>query len=256
MRGLHRLHRSIMVFSAATVVAVAPGQASAQVACTAGPLSAYLSTAGLGCSLGGTLLTQFAGAGLAAAASAGAAADEIFLDPFTLQGPPGFTWVGFNVRFPAGTVYAGDRPQGFSFWTNGQPVYGVDARQQLGSDAKGFSALRTRVSGDGGAIRAIDRYRDVNGALVADHRTCGLMGFQALSCIANFSTWHGAQLPDADGSYQVNVSSVLGATGTPNNYSVAVLVQTSSATPEPATLLLVASGLGAAGAAVRRRKKA
>jgi hypothetical protein len=54
----------------------------------------------------------------------------------------------------------------------------------------------------------------------------------------------------------VNVSSVLGATGTPNNYSVAVLVQTSSATPEPATLLLVASGLGAVGAAVRRRRKA
>src|SRR5687767_8686138 len=105
MRGRHRLHRSIMVLSAATVVAVAPGQASAQVACTAGPLSAYLSTAGLGCSLGGTLLTQFAGAGLAAAAT-----DEVFLDPFTLQGPPGFTWVGFNVRFAPGTVYAGDRP--------------------------------------------------------------------------------------------------------------------------------------------------
>ncbi len=248
---MHRRHvnRLVTLLSAATLIATAPAKAAAQVACTPGPLSAYLTTAGLGCSLGGTTLSQFAGTQLTASSN------DVYLDPFTLQGPPGFTWLGFNVTFSPGTILAADQLFGFSFWTGGSPIFGIDARQQLGPSANGFSALRARVTGDGGAIRAIDRYQDVNGSLVADHRTCGLMGFQALSCINNASTWHGVTLPDADGNYMVNVSSVLGVPGTPNNYSVAVLVQTASSTPEPATLLLLATGLSAAGAAVRRKRK-
>lgn len=245
-----RVNRVVTLLSAATLIATAPGQAQAQVACTPGPLSAYLSTAGLGCNLGGTTLSQFAGTRFTASS------DEVYLDPFTLQGPPGFTWLGFNVSFSPGTVVAADQLFGFSFWTGGSPIFGLDAQQQLGPGASGFTALRAKVTGDGGAIRAIDRYHEVNGLLVADHRTCGLMGFQALSCINNASTWHGVTLPDADGNYLVNVSSVLGVAGAPNNYSVAVLVQTASSTPEPATLLLLATGLSAAGAAVRRKRKA
>lgn len=198
--------------------------------------------------MGGLNLSQFSGTRFTASA------DEIFLDPFTLQGPPGYTWMGFNVHFSPQAVYAADRPFGFSFWTDGNPLFGIMAQQQLGN-ASGFSAVRARVTGDGGFARAIDRYRDVNGVLVADHRSCGQFGAQSLHCLEQVATWQGLQLPDADGSYQVDVSPVLGVSGTPNNYTVALLVQTSSSTPEPATLLLLASGLGAVGAAVRRRKR-
>jgi hypothetical protein len=226
------------------LVMALPARGESQAACTAGPLSAYLNDAGIGCTIGGLVVNQFAG-GLTADA------DDITLNPFLLQGPPGFVWLGFSVLFGDQVTVAADRPFGFSFWTAGHPIFGLMAQQQLGPNANAFSALHTRVTGDGGSIRANDRYRLVNGSLVADPRACG----PGSSCLPGSATWFGGPLLDCDRNYRVNISPVLGVAGSPNDYSVAVLVQTSSVTPEPATLLLVATGLGAAGAAVRRRKK-
>ena len=57
---MHRRYLNRAIVIAALVMSV-PARGESQAACTAGPLSAYLNDAGIGCTVGGLVVNQFAG---------------------------------------------------------------------------------------------------------------------------------------------------------------------------------------------------
>ncbi len=241
-----RMTRTTIALAGLVTALTVPGRAEAQ-ACTAGPLSAYLASAGLGCTFGGVRMNQFASTAYAGSAT------NIFVNPFTMQGPPGYTWVGFSIRFGSGMSFQRDQPLDFSFWSNNSPLYGVLAHQDLVGAPTYASSLRGRLTGDAGFYRANDR---INSSLVQAQQACAKLGSNPIQCQAGVDNWSGPVLADADNAYFVDATNFLGQPGTPYDYTIAVLADNSIVTPEPATILLLSTGLGGVGAMVRRRRRA
>lgn len=241
-----KISRTTMVLAGLAAALATPARSEAQ-ACTAGPLSAYLASAGLGCTVGQVRMNQFSSAALAGSAS------NIFVNPFTMQGPPGYTWVGFTIRFGSGLSFQKETPLDFAFMSNGAPLYGLLAQQNLiGAPTYGAS-LRGRLIGDGGTLRASDR---INSSLVRSLQACSQLGANPAQCQNGTSEWSGPVLADGDNNYNVDARSLLGQPGVPYDYTIAVLADQSTVAPEPATILLLSTGLGGVGAMVRRRKRA
>lgn len=241
-----RISRTTLALAGLAAAFAAPARMEAQ-ACTAGPLSAYLASAGLGCTFGQIRMNQFSSAALAGSSS------NIFVNPFTMQGPPGYTWVGFTIRFGSGLSFQKEKPLDFAFWSNGAPLYGLLAQQNLVGTPTYASTLRGRLTGDGGNYRAFDR---VTNSLARNLQACGKIGANPLQCQTGTSEWSGTELPDGDDRYQVDATSWVGQPGVPYDYTVAMLADQSTVAPEPATILLLSMGLGGVGAMVRRRKRA
>jgi hypothetical protein len=241
-----RISRTTMALAGLAAALATPARSEAQ-ACTAGPLSAYLASAGLGCTFGGVRMNQFSSAAFAGSAS------NISVNPFTMQGPPGYTWVGFSIRFGSGLSFQKESPLDFAFMSNGAPLYGLLAQQNLVGAPTYASTLRGRLTGDGGTYRGFDR---INASLARNLQACGKLGSNPIQCQAGTSEWSGTMLPDGDNSYNVDATSWVGQTGVPYDYTIAVLADQSTVAPEPATILLLSTGLGGVGAMVRRRKRA
>ena len=250
---LHRFRRGCLAVASLVALSALPGEGHAQTACRAGPLSAFLQTSGLGCTMGNARLSQFTAQGFDAQAG------NVWLEPFTLQGPPGYTWVGFNVRFSAGTSFASNAPSGLSFWADGVPLYGVMGRSAMTSGANAPMERGTRVTltGDGGVRQVVDRtelLRQGNAMRVL--RGCSWTTGASRSCIAGDSTATGGLLADADLRYAIAAQSMFGgANGEPGDYTVAILTDQAVVTPEPATLLLLSTGLAGIGVLGRRKRQ-
>jgi hypothetical protein len=229
-----KIRWTTLALAAGLVTNVAtPERAQAQ-ACTAGPLSAYLASAGLGCTIGSVRMKNFS-----APAYTGVA-NNIFLNPFVLAGPPGFTWVGFSFT---GTAPLVENARTISFFAEGMPLYGMFARNDL---LAAPNRVRGRVTGDGGYFRTEDwNKRDGSRPMTG----CAKYGAAAESCTPGSPEWVGGALADADNGYMVDLT-----LQNQNDFTVAVLTE-SVVTPEPASLLLLSTGLGGIGAMVRRRKR-
>lgn len=218
--------------------AATPGRAAAQ-ACSAGPLAAYLASAGLGCTIAQLRMKNFATTDMAADAN------NIFLNPFTLAGPPGFTWIGFNFTLKGAGPFEAAK---LSFFSEGAPLYGLMANLNLTpGPLPGGTAVRSWLTGDGGRFRTEDL---IYPNLAVIKKGCGQYGVAAESCVSGQTQWVGNALPDGDNGYNVDVS-VFGQT----DWTVAMLVDSSTVTPEPASMILLSTGLGGVGAFVRRRRK-
>jgi hypothetical protein len=109
------------------------------------------------------------------------------------------------------------------------------------------------LNGDGGQYRSFDRA--LLNAPFRQQFACSMFGANPEVCINGVTQVAGTELPDADDIYGVGTQSFVAAGGRPYDFTVAVLTQTSVVTPEPATLLLLSSGLGGIAAARRRRRK-
>ena len=178
----------------AGAMAGVPEIARAQ-ACTPGPLSAYLASAGLGCSVGNLKFSQFAQSNL------GSFASQIWVTPFTLQGPPGYTWHGFSLQFQAPSLHNGQAAT-FSFMSEGSPLYGL----HVTTDGTPTVAFNTGASltGDGGVLTARDYTRNNNNVITKLLSACHV----GVSCLNGVSQWLAStSLTDTDGIYQVAASS-------------------------------------------------
>jgi len=248
----HRFRRGCLAIASLAALSSLPGEGHAQTACRAGPLSAYLQSSGLGCTMGKTRLLQFTAQG------AGATTSNVWLDPFTLQGPPGYTWVGFHVRFLPGPQPVSNTPMGLSFWADGVPLYGVMGYNTMatGGGATMERGTRVTLAGDGGSRQVLDKVElSRQGNLMRVLRGCGWATGSSRSCVAGDSSVVGPLLADADLRYSIAVQSMLeaGAGGQPSDYTIAILTDDAVVTPEPATMVLLASGMAAVGALARRR---
>lgn len=251
----HRLRRGCLAVACLAALSALPGEGHAQTACRAGPLSAFLQSSGMGCTIGKSRLLQFTSQGLDAQAG------NVWLDPFTLQGPPGYTWVGFHVRFTPGTQFVSNTPLGLSFWADGVPLYGVMGYNSMASGAASPLEGRTRVTltGDGGVRQVVDGTEVMRqGNTMRVLRGCGWTTGGSRSCIAGDSTAASGMLADADQRYAIAAQSMImgaGINGQPNDFTVAVLTDQAIATPEPASLILLSTGVAGVGAMVRRRRR-
>lgn len=224
-------------------------EAGAQLACSAGPLSAYLSSAGLGCTVGRLRLRNFATRGASALA-----ADQVTISPFTLAGPPGYTWVGFSVRFATQVGSLSRATAGLSFWSEGAPLFGLMTNIAPGGQTLmvpgGTTIARNAVGGRLVGEQGVIRTWSSNPA--GDVYACGRFGGGRERCIEGVSSLVGTIL-DTDQRYRVEATSYLRG-GPTSDYTIAVLASSALVTPEPATLLLLSSGVAGVGAAVRRRR--
>jgi len=249
-----RFRRGCLAVASLVALSALPREGHAQAACRAGPLSAFLQSSGMGCSIGNARLGQFTAQGV------GDAASSVWLDPFTVQGPPGYTWVGFHVRFSSGGSLVSKAPLGLSFWADGVPLHGVMGVNAFASGSPGASMERgttVTLTGDGGTRQAVDRTEQLRkGNSLRLLRGCGWVSGRARSCLAGDSTATGGPLADADLRYQVAVRSMYDdRAGQPSDHTVALLVESQAVvTPEPAAMLLFGSGLAGVGAVVRRRR--
>ncbi|MGQ0766307.1 MAG: PEP-CTERM sorting domain-containing protein [Gemmatimonadota bacterium] len=238
-----RIVRTARFAAAVAAIAVAPAAARAQAACVPGPLSAYLASAGMGCNLGNLKFSQFAQSNMPSLA------DQIWVTPFQLAGPPGYTWYGFSLTFMSPALPPGGGASVFSFLSEGAPLYGLYLRG--GNDPTAVFNTNSLLTGDGGAFSAGELAVNNGSSITRTLKACHV----GISCLNGVSQWIASvPLTDADGIYSVATRSRWEELG-PGDYTVAVLAQDVALAPEPATLTLLATGVGAIGAAARRRRR-
>lgn len=230
MHQLGPLARGFAVALVGAATLVAPSsRVEAQAACSAGALSAYLSSAGMGCSVGNLRLRNFATNGISAFA------DQVQLTPFTLAGPPGYTWVGFTVRFGAQVGSFSPTNLGFSFWSEGAPLYGLMTDIEPAGSSLVRNAVRGRLIGEGGSFRTWDSTPK------GDVWACGLLSGSRERCRRGVSQFTD-HIVDSDQRYEIEATSIIRG-GPANDYTIAVLATNATVAPEPATLLLLSSGV-------------
>ncbi|MGQ0766308.1 MAG: PEP-CTERM sorting domain-containing protein [Gemmatimonadota bacterium] len=238
-----RVPRYALTFGTAAILAATPDTAAASPLCKPGLLSAYLSTSGVGCRIGAVRFTQFAQAGLAGFENL------VKVTPWTVQGPPGFTWFGFSLRFDKGESVPGEPGISFSFLSSGSPLFGLFVR----NDNQGPRAtnITGKLTGDGGLISAQDRMKLVNWIWTNQKSGCQT-GYACANGVSEWTSTTG--LPDGDGVYSV-FAGAKWASGEPPPLSIGILAPDAMATPEPATLTLIATGLAGLGANAARRRR-
>jgi hypothetical protein len=196
----------------------------------------------MGCTVGNLKFSQFAQANMPSLA------DQIWVTPFTLAGPPGYTWTGFSLQFLSPASPPGGAST-FSFMSEGSPLFGLLV--QGNNDPSVVFNTNSSLTGDGGVFTAGDLTKNIGGNITKTLKACHV----GVSCLNGVSQWIASvPLTDADGIYGVKTGSRWEQLG-PGDYTVAVLAQDVALAPEPATLTLLATGLGAAAAARRRRRK-
>lgn len=234
---LRTFSRLAMSAAAAGIVVVSPREVQAQPACASGLLSAYLASAGVGCKIGNLTMKGFTQTGL------GSVVDQVVVTPFTMAGPPGFTWMGFSLAL-TGVNLLGQKSLSFGFMSVGEPLFGLLAS----SDQTHGGTLRTSglLTGDGGQFSALDQLANA----VRSLRGCHV----GVTCVNGQSFYaSNTALGDADNIYDVLGGQRWDLNGGPQDFTIAVLTQ-NTVTPEPATLALLSTGLSGLGIAIRRRR--